>query len=137
MIVVCGIDGSANAGRALRWSADLVAGTGGEVVAVHAVGLLEALASERGPADRNELEDRCITVWCAPLAESGVPWRHAVLDGHPVDVLLRAAGEYGAGLIVVGRRGHGNAAGIGSTSAELARDAGYPVAIVPSDPAGP
>ena len=46
--------------------------------------------------------------------------------------MLRAADEYAAGLIVVGRRGQGNAPAIGSTSAELARHATYPVAIVPS-----
>jgi nucleotide-binding universal stress UspA family protein len=134
MIVVCGVDGSANAQHALQWAADLVAATGGEVVAVHAVGLLEMLEGEPTPtaSHRSEIEDLCVTVWCARLARSGVDWRHAVLDGNPVDVMLRAADEYAAGLIVVGRRGQGNAPAIGSTSAELARHATYPVAIVPS-----
>ena len=134
MIVVCGIDGSPNAQHALQWSADLVAGTGGEVIAVHAVGLVEELQGETVPSasHRREIEDLCVTVWCAHLARSGVEWRHAVLDGHPVDVMLRAAEEYAAGLIVVGRRGQGNAAAIGSTSTELARHATFPVAIVPS-----
>lgn len=136
MIVVCGVDGSVNAQHALSWSADLVAGTGGEVVAVHALGLVETIRGESVPtaSHRGEIEDLCVTVWCAPLASSGVAWRHAVLDGHPVDVMLRAADEYAAGLIVVGRRGHGNASGLGSTSAELARRATYPVAIVPTEP---
>ena len=136
MIVVCGVDGSVNAQHALSWSADLVAGTGGEVVAVHAVGLVETIGGETVPtaSHRDEIEDVCVTVWCAHLANSGVAWRHAVLDGHPVDVMLRAADEYAAGLIVVGRRGQGNATGLGSTSAELARRATYPVAIVPTDP---
>ena len=136
MIVVCGIDGSANAQQALLWSADLVAETGGEVVAVHAAGLVEMIGGETVPtaSHRAEIEDLCATVWCARLASSGVAWRHAVLDGHPVDVMLRAADTYSAGLIVAGRRGHGNAAGLGSTSAELARRATYPVAIVPTDP---
>lgn len=134
MIVVCGIDGSPNAQHALMWSADLVAGTGGEVIAVHAVGLVEEIQGETVPtaSHRQEIEDLCVTVWCAQLARSGVGWRHAVLDGHPVDVMVRAAEEYAAGLIVVGRRGQGNAAAIGSTSAELARHATFPVAIVPS-----
>jgi nucleotide-binding universal stress UspA family protein len=134
VIVVCGIDGSTNAQHALSWSADLVAGTGGEVVAVHALGLVEMVGGETVPtfSHRSEIEDLCVTVWCAQLAESGVEWRHAVLDGHPVDVMARAAEEYAAGLIVVGRRGQGNAAAIGSTSAELARHATFPVAIVPS-----
>ena len=136
MIVVCGIDGSANAQHALLWSADLVAGTGGEVVAVHALGLVEMVGGEAVPtfSHRSEIEDLCVTVWCAQLASSGVEWRHAVLDGHPVDVMLRAADEFAAELIVVGRRGHGNASGLGSTSAELARRATYPVAIVPTEP---
>ena len=91
MIVVCGIDGSPNAQHALQWSADLVAGTGGEVIAVHAVGLVEELQGETVPSasHRREIEDLCVTVWCAQLARSGVEWRHAVLDGHPVDVMLR------------------------------------------------
>lgn len=136
MIVVCGVDGSVNAQHALSWSADLVAGTGGEVVAVHALGLVETIGGETVPtaSHRGEIEDLCVTVWCAQLANSDVAWRHAVLDGHPVDVMLRAADEYAAGLIVVGRRGHGNASGLGSTSAELARRATYPVAIVPTEP---
>ena len=136
MIVVCGIDGSPDAQHALQWSADLVAGTSGEVIAVHALGLVEELHGETVPtaSHRHEIEDLCVTVWCAQLARSGVGWRHAVLDGHPVDVMLRAAEEYAAGLIVVGRRGQGNAAAIGSTSTELARHATFPVAIVP--PAG-
>jgi nucleotide-binding universal stress UspA family protein len=134
MIVVCGIDGSVNAQHALQWAADLVASTGGEVIAIHALGLVERLGGETVPtaSHRGEIEDLCSTVWCARLADSGVAWRHAVLDGHPVDVMLRAAEEYDAGLIVVGRRGQGNAAAIGSTSAELARHATFPVAIVPS-----
>jgi nucleotide-binding universal stress UspA family protein len=134
MIVVCGIDGSVNAQHALQWAADLVASTGGEVIAIHALGLVERLGGETVPtaSHRSEIEDLCVTVWCAHLADSGVAWRHAVLDGHPVDVMLRAAEEYDAGLIVVGRRGQGNAAAIGSTSAELARHATFPVAIVPS-----
>jgi nucleotide-binding universal stress UspA family protein len=136
VIVVCGVDGSVNAQHALSWSADLVAGAGGEVVAVHALGLVEMIRGESVPtaSHRGEIEDLCVTVWCAQLANSGVAWRHAVLDGHPVDVMLRAADEYAAGLIVVGRRGHGNASGLGSTSAELARRATYPVAIVPTEP---
>ena len=134
MIVVCGIDGSANAQHALLWSADLVGGTGGEVVAIHALGLVETVGGESVPtfSHRTEIEDLCVTVWCAQLANSGVEWRHAVLDGHPVDVMLRAAEEFAAGLIVVGRRGHSNASGLGSTSAELARHSTYPVAIVPT-----
>ena len=134
MIVVCGIDGSVNAQHAMQWAADLVASSGGEVIAIHALGLVERLGGETVPtaSHRSEIEDLCVTVWCARLADSGVTWRHAVLDGHPVDVMLRAAEEYDAGLIVVGRRGQGNAAAIGSTSAELARHASFPVAIVPS-----
>ena len=73
MIVVCGIDGSANAQHALQWSADLVAGTGGEVIAVHAVGLVEELEGETVPSasHRREIEDLCVTVWCAQLAAVG------------------------------------------------------------------
>ena len=90
MIVVCGIDGSTNAQHALQWAADLVASTGGEVIAIHALGLVERLGGETVPtaSHRSEIEDMCVTVWCARLADSGVAWRHAVLDGHPVDVML-------------------------------------------------
>jgi nucleotide-binding universal stress UspA family protein len=134
MIVVCGVDGSDNARHALQWSAGLVTLTGGEVVAVHALGLLETLGGVPVPAaaHRAEIEALLAGEWCAPLAAGAIAWRHAVLDGHPVDVMLRARDEYGADLIVVGRRGQGNAAGLGSTSAELARRAPTPVAIVPT-----
>ena len=75
MIVVCGIDGSPNAQHALQWSADLVAG--------------DRWRGDRGPRrwpgrgarrakpcrphrTASEIEDLCVTVWCAQLARSGV-----------------------------------------------------------------
>jgi nucleotide-binding universal stress UspA family protein len=57
--------------------------------------------------------------------------RIVVVEGHPAQVPLRAAG--GAQLLVVGSRGHGTFAGImlGSVSQHCVQHAPCPVVVVP------
>lgn len=45
--------------------------------------------------------------WCRPLADAGVAYECAVLDGNPVSVILGSAESLDADLIVVGSRGVG------------------------------
>jgi nucleotide-binding universal stress UspA family protein len=130
--LVVGIDGSANAADALAWSIDLAKAVGAEVVAVHAVGLREsAEARERG--DGSPLAARFGSEWCAPLDDAGVEGQRLLLDGDPVSVLLRAAEDTGADLIVVGCRGVGNRPELllGSTSSQVTQQSTIPVVVVP------
>ncbi|MDA8269127.1 MAG: universal stress protein [Actinomycetota bacterium] len=144
--VVVGTDGSAAAAGAMQWAADLVLVIGGEVVAVHALGLLSHMPTNGSPASgeggtptahtatehRTQIEAQ-LHRWCVPLQASGVAHRCLVSDGSPVLALLQAATDAAADLIVVGRRGSGGFPGLllGSTSHELTAHAHLPVVVVP------
>ncbi len=136
--IVVGIDGSATSQRALQWAADLATSTQCEVIAVHALTLLERLDphSEPVPAGphRAEIIERFENEWCAPLDTTSVRSRRLALDGPPVMALLRAVEEESADLIVVGSRGVGGFSELllGSTSTQLAQHAPVPVTIVPA-----
>lgn len=136
--IVVGVDGSANSQRALRWAADLATRTQSEVIAVHAITLLERLAPDSEPVPtgphRTQILERFENEWCSPLDNSSASSRRLALDGPPVMALLRAVEQEGAGLIVVGSRGVGGFAELllGSTSTQLAQHAPVPVAIVPA-----
>jgi len=134
--VVVGVDGSANSRRAVEWAAGLAARVDAEVVAVHALGLLERLdtgAPVPTEEHRDEIVERFQTAWCAPLDEAGVANRRIVRYGPPADVLLELAEEVGADLVVVGSRGVSDRPELllGSTSARVAQHARQPVVIVP------
>jgi nucleotide-binding universal stress UspA family protein len=135
--VVVGVDGSEDSVRALTWTVELVEGSGAEIVAVHALGLLahtDGAAEVPSPHYRVDVAARLEQEWCRPLAQSSVAYRCVVTDGDPVTAVLRAAREHGADLVVVGRRGSGGHPGLvlGSTSQQLVVDADLPVTVVPS-----
>jgi nucleotide-binding universal stress UspA family protein len=135
--IVVGVDGSENSLAAVSWAAGLARATGAEVVAVHALGLLERLGD--GPpvasqTHRDEIRERFEAEWCAPLDAPDVRCRRVVRDGSPVTALLAVAEDEGADLIVVGSRGLGGYPEqlLGSTSTQVAQHAPCPVAIVPT-----
>ncbi len=135
--IVVAVDGSDNSLAAVAWAAELAAATGAEVVAVHALGLLERMdgdAQEPAQPNREEIRRRFETIWCAPLDRAGVRSRHLVHDGNPVSVVLAVAEEEDADLIVVGSRGLGGYPELllGSTSTQVAQRSRWPVTIVPS-----
>ena len=135
--IVVGVDGSENSVAAVGWTAGLAAATGAEVVAVHALGLLDHLDSDEAvPSQphREEIRQRFEGDWCASLARPDVRCRHLVRDGAPVNVLLAVADEEDADLIVVGSRGLGPVASAfrGSVSAHLVDHAGCPVLVARS-----
>jgi nucleotide-binding universal stress UspA family protein len=137
--IVVGVDGSPNSRAAVEWAAGMAAATNAEVVAVHAIGLLERLHDEHDEAvptqpHREEIGQLFETVWCAPLDRAGVRSRRLVRDGSPVGALLAAAEEENADLIVVGSRGLGGYPELllGSTSTQVAQHASRPVTIVPA-----
>ena len=126
--ILVGVDGSEDSRRALEWAAELAAPLGAEVVAVHALGLLEHL--EAGADLVSVFEER----WCAPLAEHPeVRARRVVEDGPPAMVLLRLADQEEADLVVVGSRGVGgfDELLLGSTSTQVTHHARVPVTVIP------
>lgn len=135
--VVVGIDGSPNSRAAASWAARLAGALGAEVVAVHALGLLERLQPEGGPEPAEthlpEIEALFQQDWCAPLTDAGTRFRCELRYGPPVQVLLEVADTEDADLVVVGSRGVGGPSALllGSTSSRLATASSRPVMIVP------
>jgi nucleotide-binding universal stress UspA family protein len=128
--IIVGVDGSPDAACALEWTASIAAAMGARVIAVHAVGMLE---HERGDPSGEHLRPK-LAAWMAALHELPSDRVDSRLEqGDPVSVLLRAADDDDADLVVVGRRGAGGRAGLvlGSTSLQLAERCSCPVVIVP------
>jgi nucleotide-binding universal stress UspA family protein len=133
--IVVGVDGSTTSQEALRWAMGLGEALGGEVVAIHALGLLDRWHDPDASA-RSWRRTLCALVertWCAPLAQSRGHHRVEVRDGDPVDVLLAAVEDEHADLLVVGSRGIGDRPelALGSTSLRVLRSARVPVLVVP------
>lgn len=135
--IVVGLDGSANSHEAVQWAAGLAAALDAEVVAVHALGLLDRLEPD-GPMvptqpHRDEIAERANGLWVAPLVDAGVRHRVLLHDGSPVDVVLDVVDEVGADLVVLGSRGIGGSPALllGSTSSQVAQQSPCPVTIVP------
>jgi nucleotide-binding universal stress UspA family protein len=110
---------------------------GAEVVAVHAVGLLEpagAGAPQPAQPHREEIRRRFESEWCKPLDDAGIPSRRLLRDGSPVAVLLGVADEVDADVLVVGSRGVGAFPQmlLGSTSTQVAQASTRPVVIIPA-----
>jgi nucleotide-binding universal stress UspA family protein len=132
--VIVGVDGSANSQRAASAAADLARASNLPVVAVHAVGLLERMASDHHHMSSSErhrqITEQMESEWCSPL--TGLDVDHRIVDGSPVSALLGSV-DAPDDIIVVGRRGAGGYAGtsLGSTSTELAHRSPVPVLIVP------
>jgi nucleotide-binding universal stress UspA family protein len=133
--IVVGIDGSPEAREALRWAVRLASVGPGEIMAVHALGLLETLDGQLVSADnhRARIEELVERDWCAGVGFEGRPVRAVVCEGDPVDVLVEVAVEQGASLVIVASRGAGAspALTLGSTSLHLALESPVPVLIVP------
>ena len=139
--IVVGVDGSACAVVAAEWAAMLARLSGAEVVAVHTLGLLEQLPDgERVAAEprREEIQQQLDTVWTVPW-RSGRALPGRCRDGDAVSVLLGAADDVDADLVVLGSRGMG---GYPRAAARQHQHAGRPerhrpVLIIPAASAGP
>src|SRR5262245_15888609 len=133
--IVVGVDGSPSAQTALAWAVCLAEALGTEVVAVHAVGLLETAHPLDQPlaAWRAGLHEVTDHQWCARLTGTRLAHRIEVADGPAVDVLLDAAEREHAALVVVGARGVGSRPelALGSTSLRLLQGARVPTLVVP------
>lgn len=135
--ILVGVDGSPDAVAALAWATSLGVALDAEVIAVHAVGLLEHLSSDGEPVaaapHREELERVFRDDWTAALDADGVRGRRLLRDGPPAMVLLRVADEEDVDLIVVGSRGVGGfpELQLGSTSTQVVQHARVPVMVLP------
>ena len=133
--LIVGIDGSPEAREALRWALRLAVVRDREIVAVHALGLLESLDGQLVSADnhRAEIEDVMRREWCGAACTHETPIRIVVLDGDPVDVLVGVAAHEHAAAVIVGSRGAGAAASLalGSTSLHLVQESPVPVLVIP------
>ncbi len=105
---------------------------------MHALGLLTP-GDDGDPVPsqghRAELASKLEHDWCAPFTAAGVAAECHVVDGNPVQVLLNAARDHDADLIVVGSRGMGGFPELllGSTSTQVSQHSKCPVLIVPFD----
>jgi nucleotide-binding universal stress UspA family protein len=126
--IVVGVDGSSDSRRAVEWAAALAADTGARVVAAHAVGLLEHQSGDPGDEHLAPALDQ----WTTEL-ERLDPDRveRRLVAGEPVGALITVACDVEADLLVVGSRGAGSGAALGSTSLHLAEAGRIPIAIVP------
>jgi nucleotide-binding universal stress UspA family protein len=131
--IVVGVDGSANSTDALAWAVTLAQNVEAEVVAVHAVGLLEA-STAHDEAQRAARRRQFETQWCSPLTGTDVERTLLLADGDPVSVVLRTARDVDADLIVVGSRGTGGRSELllGSTSTQVTQRSPVPVVVVPA-----
>lgn len=135
--ILTGVDGSDDARAALDWATYVGSCLDAEIIAVHAVGLLEHLSPAGEPVDaaphRAELERVFHEDWTAPLDADGVRGRRLLRDGPPAMVLLRVAEQEDVDLIVVGSRGVGGfpELQLGSTSTQVVQHARVPVTVLP------
>jgi nucleotide-binding universal stress UspA family protein len=132
--IVVGVDGSDTSREALRWAVGLGEILAAEVVAVHAVGLLEDLHDRAAAGDwRADLRGLVEHTWCAQLSRASCAHRVELRDGPPVDVLPLTVADEQADLLVVGSRGVGAepALALGSTSLQVLQAARVPVLVVP------
>lgn len=126
-LILVGIDGSDNSCRALDWAVGLAERVDAEVLAVHALGLLDQLTPD-------EVTEAFESRWCAALDASTIGSHRRVVDGPPSMALLRVADEEPVDLIVVGTRGVGGYTELllGSTSLNLIQHAAVPVTVIPA-----
>ncbi|MDQ7828454.1 MAG: universal stress protein [Armatimonadota bacterium] len=134
--VLLATDGSVHARRATRLAADVARRYDARVVVLtafepvpHDLGspYLEDLMAKRTAAAEAVAREAA-----GILEEAGVAHEVEVLEGPPVDAILRVAHARGCDLIVMGSRGLGplRAALLGSVSQRVAAEAPCPVLIV-------
>lgn len=137
-LIVVGLDGSEESMRAADFAVAIAETFAGEVVAIHATGLLDVWpAAPDVPPKRNSharVRNLMETVWSQPLKNCRARWRLELRDGPPVDTVLALAEELNADLIIVGSRGTGDTAAgaLGSTSMKLVERSRIPVLVVPN-----
>ena len=136
--ILVGIDGSPESDRAAAFATELAIRLDAEIVAAHAVGLLDVWPEQPETHDQHNSHTRVRALMEGPWTDSirrlGMQPRVVLLDGPPARVLLELADQTDAAFIVVGSRGVGQAElfALGDTSTKLAHQSTRPVLIVPA-----
>lgn len=137
--ILLATDGSEDASAATRAAVDLAKGGGAKLYVVHAFEFIPPreymsvalrLRPPTGFADRGQ---RLLDEQVEKIEAQGVEVAGAeVRMGSPVDQILNAADEIGAGLVVVGRRGLGGVRRLlmGSVSEGIVHNARCPVLVL-------
>lgn len=141
--VVCGVDGSAHAARALDVAATMASALESQLVVVHVRGYPTRLGGRpslnplKDHADGMAIVESAVADVHADLSQLAVSMR--VVPGEPAMALSAVAEQEATGaILVVGSQGHGRIhnALTGSVSRWLANHASTPVVVVPPS-AGP
>ncbi|ANS32031.1 universal stress protein UspA-like protein (plasmid) [Rhodococcus opacus] len=130
--MLIGLDGSAEAERALNAALALMGDRCGALVLAEVVSYDDAIDATKPVAAATE------RLASAASRIVGVRTTYEVLAGPPGETLRRFADEQGMDLLVVGRRGRGRTPRLlGSVSADLVQHARVPVLVVEPSPVGP
>jgi nucleotide-binding universal stress UspA family protein len=138
---VVGVDGSAAAEAAMRWAGPLAATSGAEILAVNA---FDKPGPRLSPEELEQLVlDRKAAVadtWIRSAVDAGAAVKTSVHGGDPRDVVLKAADDEQANLVVLGRTGEGGGPGflhLGSVVEYAAHHAHQPLAVIPPNASVP
>jgi nucleotide-binding universal stress UspA family protein len=134
--VVVGVDGSANAQRALAIAASLARSLDADLAVFHALGLMTVIDGEHVPSEghHDDIERLLRNEWCALLqGDPSLRWRAEIVYGSPADVILDMGHDLQASFVVVGSRGTGDQLLLGSTSNHIVHHCDRPVVVVPPD----
>ncbi len=133
-VVVVGIDGSEESGRALRWGAEYVHHRGGIVHAI-CVWAQPVQLGYRLPTSDRELEEHGQAMLDSAVTTArqefpDVQLKQRLIRGHVVDELIEFSKQ--ADLMVLGNKGHGAFTGmlVGSVAMKVVHHATCPVLVV-------
>lgn len=141
--LVVGMDGSANADRALALAIDLALRTDGRLVLVHVFEPLAHLEQMAGVHDFAALAEgaraQLAAEWSEPARRAGIEHELRLVHGSPAEALLDVADAVDASFVVLGARGRGRLEGLllGSTSSKAVQASRRPVIVVPPAEAPP
>ena len=136
--IILGVDGSPSSSRGTIHAAELAAGLGCPVLALHCFEPLSLLGKVAPPVDflalRHQAERLLREEWTQPLVDAGVEFEARLLEGTPAQVLLDAAAAEVSPVVVVGSRGLNAVQEIllGSTTERLLSRLTCPVTVIPS-----
>ena len=139
MALVVGYDRHPASRAALLFASELAGALNSPVHVVHVVDVSDSPIYD-SPAMSAEAAQRRLDAEREHVGEAldaaHVQWTYHLLEGDPVNVLLKTADEYAATLIVVGRPQHGIGPALshivtGAVTRNLLRHSTRPVAVVP------
>jgi nucleotide-binding universal stress UspA family protein len=135
--LLVGTDGSASGQVAVDWAASIARAIECELVV--ATAWQPPSGTELPPGTYAELRDEACRVlddeWCTATREAGTAYEALFLEGDPLEVLLAAAADSHADLVVVGARGtssHPHAPHLGSVTNHLVHHTTLPLAAIPA-----